>query len=62
MKKRNWPPCMLVVDGKEYILTDVNERRVKSRLYELYEPDQEIEEWVDGQYSTTLQLQDIFNQ
>jgi len=61
-KDRTWPPCMLVVNDKEYILTDVNEKRVREKLYKLYKPDTLVEEWVDGEYKNTLELRDIFNE
>jgi len=61
-KDRTWPPCMLVVNGKEYILTDVNEKRVKDKLYKLYKPDTLVEEVVDGITVNTLMLKDVFSQ
>jgi len=61
-KDRAYPPCMLVVNGKEYPLTDVNERRVRQRLYELYPPNQIVEEWIDGECINKLELRDIFNE
>lgn len=62
MKDRTYPPCMLVVNGREFILTDNNEKRVRDKLYKLYSPDTIIEEWVDGNFSTKLELRDIFNE
>ena len=59
-KNRTYPPCMLVVNGREFILTDVNEHRVKEKLYKLYRPDQIVEEWIDGKKINELELQDIF--
>jgi len=59
-KNRTYPPCMLVVNGREFILTDVNENRVKEKLYKLYRPDQIVEEWIDGKKINELELQDIF--
>jgi len=60
-KNRIYPPCMLVVNGREFILTDVNENRVKEKLYKLYRPDQIVEEWIDGKKINELELRDIFN-
>jgi len=61
-KDRAYPPCMLVVNGKEYILTDVNEKRVRERMYKLYKPDTIVEEVVDGECINKLELRDIFNE
>jgi hypothetical protein len=58
---RTYPPCMLVIEGKEYILTCDNEDRLARRLHALYPPDQIVEEWVDGRKVDELKLQDIFN-
>ena len=58
---RTYPPCMLVVNGREFILTDNNEQRVKKELYKLYKPETLVEEWVGGEYSNTIELEYIFN-
>ena len=54
-------PCCLVVEGKAYALTSVNENRLARRLQQLYKPTQVVEVWVDGKKSNELELQDIFN-
>ena len=53
-------PVALKVNGKEYILTDVNEQRVKKELYKRYKSDTLVEEVVDGEKINELELQDIF--
>ena len=62
MADRTYPPCMLVVNGKEYPLNDVNEKRVRDKLYKLYKPETLVEEWVDGICINTLELRDIFQE
>jgi hypothetical protein len=52
---------MLVIEGKEYILTYNNEDRLARRLHALYPPDQIVEEWVDGRKVDEIRLIDIFN-
>jgi len=59
---RTYPPCMLVVNGREFILTDNNEQRVKKELYKLYKPETLVEEWVGGICINTLELRDIFQE
>ena len=59
---RTYPPCMLVVNGREFILTDVNEQRIKKELYKLYKPETLVEEVVDGIIVNTLMLKDVFSQ
>ena len=61
MKDRTYPPCMLVVNGKEYILNKVNKERVKEKMYKLYTPETLVEEWVDGNKVNEIELQYIFN-
>ena len=62
MADRTYPPCMLVVQGREFILTDVNEQRIKKELYKLYKPETLVEEVVDGIIVNTLMLKDVFSQ
>ena len=59
---RTYPPCMLVVNGKEYPLNDVNEKRVRDKLYKLYSPETIVQEVVDGICINTLELRDIFQE
>ena len=61
MADRTYPPCMLVVNGREFILTDVNEKRVRDKLYKLYKPETPVEEWVDGECVNVNTLEYIFN-
>ena len=53
---------MLVVQGREFILTDVNEQRIKKELYKLYKPETLVEEVVDGIIINILELRDIFQE
>jgi len=62
MADRTYPPCMLVVQGREFILTDNNEQRIKEKLYKLYSPETLVQEWVDGECINTLELRDIFQE
>lgn len=55
-------PVAIRVNGKDFILTDVNEQRVKDRLYRLYLPETLVTEWVGGELSNELMLKDVFNQ
>ena len=52
---------MLVIEGKEFILTCDNADRLARRLHALYTPDQIVEEWVDGRKIDEIKLIDIFN-
>jgi len=61
MADRTYPPCMLVVNGREYPLNDVNEKRVRDKLYKLYKPETLVEEWVDGECVNVNTLEYIFN-
>ena len=61
VQDRTYPPCMLVVNGREFILTDVNEKRVRDKLYKLYKPETLVEEWVDGECVNVNTLEYIFN-
>jgi hypothetical protein len=60
MGNKNIPPVCLKINNIDYTLNGVNEGRVKKRLQAKYKPETPVEEWVDGVYSNTLMLQDIF--
>ena len=60
-KDRTYPPCMLVVNGREFILNKVNKERVKKEIRKLYPLNTPVEEWVDGECVNVNTLEYIFN-
>ena len=60
MKEPNTPPVVLRVGNTDFILNDVNEQRVKQRLYAKYKPDTLVQEIVDSVIINTIKLRDIF--
>jgi len=61
MAQNNTAPVVLRINNIDYPLNDVNEKRLKQRLYKKYSPDTLVEEWVDGNLINTLELRDVFN-
>ena len=61
MADRTYPSCMLVVNGREFILNKVNKERVKKELRKLYPLNTPVQEWVDGRCVNVNTLEYIFN-
>ena len=61
MAQNNTAPVVLRINNIDYPLNDVNEKRLKQRLYKKYSLDTLVEEWVDGNLINTLELRDIFS-